>query len=505
MSEILLEMKNITKRFPGTVALRSVNIHLREGEILAIVGENGAGKSTLMKILSGAYPHTSYEGEIFIHEVRQRFDSPKVSERAGIEMIYQEINPHLDLTIGENIFLGQLPTRGRWLVDWDEVFDRTEEALKKVGLDESPREIVRNLSASKQQLVAIAKALARNPRIMVLDEPTAALTEKETENLLQLLLELKKKGISCIYISHKLQEVYKIADRVTVLREGETVSNYAGKEIVNDVIVEDMIGRKLEQMFPKSKVAIGGELFRVKHFTVPHPYTYNKNIVNDVSFCVNQGEILGLGGLVGAGRSELVNAIFGTIEHNKEAKIFIEGGEVTISNPVEAIKVGIGLLTEDRKKNGYIGTMDISQNISLASLHKISNYSLINFDKEQGFARFYSEKLDIRASRLSDELSSLSGGNQQKVVLAKWLMTNLKVLILDEPTRGIDIGAKVKIYNLMGELVQQGAGIIMISSELPELLAMCDRVIVLADGHITGEFLREKVSYADIIKAATCA
>ncbi len=496
-------MRSITKRFPGTVALRDVGLDLREGEILALVGENGAGKSTLMKILSGAYPRASYEGEILVRGEPVAFDGPGDSERAGIEMIYQEISMHLDLTIAENIFLGRLPKDRFGLVDLEGMHGAARDALAMVGLDDSPTEIVRNLSVSRQQLVAIARALSRNPKILVLDEPTSALTEQETARLLKLVAGLRDGGLSCIYISHKLDEVFAVADRITILRDGQSVATLECDEANRDRVIEDMVGRKIEQLFPKHIAEPGSEVFRAEHFTVPHPYTRHKNIIDDVGFHVCRGEILGIAGLVGSGRSELVNAVFGALAHDGAGTVHVEGQPVQIDTPLDAIRSGIGLLTEDRRKNGYIGMLDVCTNITLASLDRISSASLIDNGKERAFARRYSEELDIRVAGLDAEMYSLSGGNQQKVILARWLMRNLKVLILDEPTRGIDIGAKVKIYEIMNECVRQGVGIVMISSELPELMAMCDRFIVLANGRIADEFPRQDVSAERIMHACT--
>lgn len=499
----LLEMRNVTKRFGGTVALNGVCIQAWPGEVLSLVGENGAGKSTLMKILSGAYPCTSYEGDILLNGTSLRFNSPRDAEHAGIEMIYQDMGLHLDLSIAENICLGKWP-RCRWgRIDWMAASRSAESLLSHIGLNVSCDEIVRNLSISEQQLVAIAKALSRNPRILVLDEPTSALTEREAANLHQLVLQMRNRGLCCIYISHKMQDVLSISDRITVLRDGQTISTYGRDRIELGKVIEDMVGRKVEQMFPKVQVPIGEEVFRAEHFTVVHPYTRHKNIVEDVSIDVRRGEILGLAGLVGAGRSELVNAIF-TGDAIK-GTVYVEGKPVSIHSPLDAIAAGIALVTEDRARNGYVGMLDVAANISLASLDKISFLGRIDHRRERAAAQSCIGTLDIRASGLQAELFSLSGGNQQKVVLAKWLSTNPKVLILDEPTRGIDIGAKLKIYELMGELARKGVAIVMISSELPELLALCDRFIVLANGRVADRFSRSEASEQRIMHSATGA
>lgn len=462
MPETVLELLNITRKFYGVSALQDVSLDLRRGEIHALVGENGAGKSTLMKILSGGYSRHEYQGRIIIAGKDVRFYTPLDAERAGIEMIYQELSPHLDLSIAENIFLGRLPTRRFGLVGWRQVYQEAERALMEVGVHLPPSTTLRQLSTSEQQLVAIAKALWRRPKILILDEPTSALTDHEAHNLFDLLVRLKERGLSCIYITHKLDEVLRIADRVTVLRDGRKISTTERAKINADRIVEDMVGRRIETMYPESTVEIGDEVLRVEHMSIPHPYTPHKNIVDDVSFSLRRGEILGLAGLVGAGRSEIAKALFGAIDHDGGSRILLEGRPIQISEPGDAIRAGIALVTEDRKKDGYVGTMDVKQNVSLASLALVSRRSILDLHKERQMAERFSRELSIKSVGVDSSILTLSGGNQQKVVLAKWLTRPLKVLILDEPTRGIDIGAKVQIYRMMSELVQQGVGIITI-------------------------------------------
>lgn len=502
MHEYLLEMKNIFKSFGGVNALRNVSINLKKNEILAIVGENGAGKSTLMKILSGSYPCDSYSGEILLNGVEKKFNEPKDAERAGIEMIYQEISVHLDLSIAENIFLGNMPLNRIGLIHWKKVYNDAEIYLKMVGLNISSREKMRHLSASEQQMVNIAKSLSKKPYLLILDEPTSPLTEMETKTLFKNLNELKSKGISCIYISHKMKEVIEIADRITVLRDGQFVSTTEKAATDAHRIIEDMIGRKMSNMFPKEKVQIGDEILRVEDLTIVHPYSGGKNIVQDVSFSLKKGEILGLAGLVGSGRSEVVNAIFGSLKC-KSGTLYLDGKKTPMKNPKRSILQGIGLLTEDRKKSGLVQLMDVKQNVTLASLEVISKYGILKRNKERNITRNFIEKLHIKVKSDKDNINSLSGGNQQKVVLAKWLMRDLKVILLDEPTRGIDVGAKVQIYNIMTDLAKAGVGIIMISSELPELLAMSDRILVLAEGKISAEFSHDEASEELFMKAAT--
>ena len=505
MNDYVLEMKNITKEFPGVKALSNVNIRVRAGEIHALVGENGAGKSTLMKVLSGAYPCTSYSGQIFIDGEEKKFNSPSDSSGCGVEMIYQEISCMLDMNIGENIFIGSYYKKQNGTVDWKRIYREAEAALAKVGLDVPVRETMRNLSASEQQLVLIAKAIRKKPKVLVLDEPTSTLTLKETDNLLKILLELKKDNISCIYISHRLNEVFDVADKITVLKDGETQGGFDRSEFDYRAVVEKMIGRKIENMYPKETVKIGKEIMRVENVVVQHPYNRQKNIVNGVSFSVREGEILGLSGLVGAGRSELVNAIFGSYKGKYSKTVYMDGKEVRIDSPRTAMQYGIGLVTEDRKKDGIIAMASIKENISIASLKNISRKGLINRSKEKKHSQEMKGSLNIKAGSIDTKVLNLSGGNQQKVVLAKCLSTNPRILILDEPTRGIDVGAKVEIYKTISGLAAKGIGIIMISSELTELIEMCDRFLVMTKGTITAELNRTNVSENAIMMAATGA
>jgi ABC-type sugar transport system ATPase subunit len=502
MADVVLRMRNITKRFFSVTALDSVGMDLLAGEVHALVGENGAGKSTLMKILSGSYPSSDYEGQIEINGKPVSFSSTHDAERAGIQMIYQEISLNPDLSVGENVFLGNLPRRKvPAFVNWGKVMRLTVEALDRVGLDVSPREVVRRMSTSQQQLLCIAKALYRHPHILVLDEPTSALTETETQTLMGIISKLRAEGISCIYISHKLDEVFGIADRVTVLRDGHVISTTPRSEVHPEKIIEDMVGRRIETMYPKVKLPLGEEVLRVEGFVVPSRIP-GKNIVEDVSFGVRAGEILGLGGLVGSGRSELVNAIFGASPRTA-GRVLINGKEVSLRSPEDAITHRMGLLTEDRRSSGYVGTMNIRENTTLASFEKIFGRLFIRRAAERESARAYFDQLNVRAPGIETSILSLSGGNQQKVVLAKWLMTQVRILFLDEPTRGIDVGAKVEIYSIMTELARKGVAIVMISSELPELMAMCDRFVVLAKGRTSGNFTSEEISDSLFMKAAT--
>jgi D-xylose transport system ATP-binding protein len=507
MSECRLAMCNITKQFPGVLALDDVSISVNGGEIMALVGENGAGKSTLMKILSGAYPSTSYDGDIIVDGVKQHFMTTKHAENAGIAMIYQEISMHLDLSVAENIFLGQLSVQGKggFLVDWKSVYENAKSYLDMVGLDVSPKALLRNLSTSQMQLVAIARALVRKPKIFVLDEPTSALTVSETERLFAILRQLKANGITSILISHKLDEIFTISDRITVMRDARFIATHVTAKTDKDTIVNEMVGRRITAYYIKEPVQIGDEVLRVENFTVPHPLNQKKNIVEDVSFSLHRGEILGLAGLVGAGRSELVNAIFGKTKRTS-GRVFIDGRETNIRTPRDAIRNRIALVTEDRKKDGLIQILSIRENSTLASLRKISSRGIVNRRREEDMTQKYFDIMNIKANGMETLVQTLSGGNQQKVVLDKWLMTQPRLLIMDEPTRGIDVGAKSEIYRTMSELVAKGISIIMISSELPELVAMSDRLIVLANGKIRGEFTNPKeFSTENILRLASGA
>lgn len=497
----ILEMHSITKTFPGVKALDNVSFDVYENEILALVGENGAGKSTLMKVLSGSYPAGTYTGDIIVNGKKMIFKNSAQSEAVGIAMIYQEISMHLQMSVAENIFLGRWPgLKGK--INWKKMNEETVKYLAMVNLKISPTEKLGNLGASQQQLVSIARALSKNPKILVLDEPTSPLTLTESENLFNILHKLKKNGTSSILISHKLDEVFENSDRITVLRDGKTISTSNIENADQHKIISDMVGREIDEMYPKEKVKIGDVIFELKDFTVPHPYIENKNIVEDISLNLRKGEVLGIAGLVGTGRSETMNAVFGKMQ-KKSGKVFIEGKEVNIKSPIDAIKSGIALVTEERKTDGIIGIHSIKDNSILVSLKELFPSGIINLKKAFNAADKYYKKMNIKAPNMDTLVQQLSGGNQQKVVLAKWLMKKPKVLILDEPTRGIDVGAKAEIYKIMMDIVKQGSSIIMISSELPELMSMSDRIVVLANGHVSGEkIINESVTQEDIMKLA---
>lgn len=497
----IMELKSITKEFFKNKALDNVSIDVYENEILAICGENGAGKSTLMKIVSGAYSHKEYEGEIYIDSKLQKFEKPADSSAAGIAMIYQELSMHLDSSIAENLFLGEWINK-HGIVNDKKMREETIECLKPVGLDHmNPRLILRNLSASQQQLVAIARALRKKPKILLLDEPTSPLTINESEKLFGILHELKKNGVTSILITHKMDEVFENADRIYVIRDGQCISEHMICDTNRDQIVEEMVGRKFDNYYPKEIIPLGEVVFEVKNVTIPHPFMKNKNIVENASFNLRKGEILGIAGLVGAGRSELVGGIYGKYLR-KSGQIFLDGKEIQIKSPEDALRYGIALLTEDRRADGIISDLSIRDNIVLASLKKFSKYGVMK-DKEQNdeTEKIFS-RLNIKANSIRVPAFSLSGGNQQKMVIAKWLMRNPKIIFMDEPTRGVDVGAKREIYTIMTDLVKKGFSIVIISSELPEIVSMADRVIVISGGKITGELSREELSQNAIMQLA---
>lgn len=500
--EKILEMKEVSKSFGKVTVFKNVNLDLYRGEVLALSGENGAGKSTMMNVLGGIYPYGEYDGQIIVEEKVCEFKNANDSRAVGIEMIHQEISLHSDLTVAENIFMGNWKSK-RGVISWNEMYTQAEQYLKRVHLDVSPRIMVYNLSTSQQQLLSIAKALAGNPRILLFDEPTSALTEHDVSNLLTIIKDLARTGISCIYISHKMEEVFALADRIAVLRDGSLISIDKKDEITVDKVIERMVGRKVEEMYPKKDIPIGETVLEVKGITVPHFYIKNKNVVKNVSFSVAKGEILGFSGLVGSGRSETMNAIYGSLKKSA-GTVYLEGQELQIKNQSDAIKKGMGLVTEDRKRSGIIAPMSLRENMTIASLKEIAGRGVIDREKERSIAEKYYRILAVKAQGIEDNIMNLSGGNQQKIVLSKWLMRDLKVLILDEPTRGVDVGAKVEIYNVITELAKKGVAVIVVSSEMPELMGMCDRIVVLGRGKVYANIPREKFSQELIMKAAAC-
>lgn len=505
-AEYILEMKNITKRFPGVKALDQVNFKVRRGEIHCLVGENGAGKSTLMKVLSGIYAYGSYEGQILWNGQEQRFTCIRDSENTGIAIISQELALIPELSVYENIFFGHEIAKG-WLVNWHQTILEAEKILKRVKLDVNPSIKVKELRVGNQQLVEIAKTLSKDAKLIILDEPTSSLNEEESKNLLSLLQELKKDGVTIIMISHRLAEVVSIADTVTVLRDGATICSMdAGKEpITEGSIIRYMVGREIEDIYPKRSHQISDEVcFEIQNWTAWEPKT-EKRVLKNMNLHVRKGEIVGIAGLMGAGRTELALSIFGNTPHYRiqSGSLYMEGVQQEIKNPMDALQAGIAYVSEDRKRNGLILMQDIRFNITISNLQKLTRGMVINEKEEILEANRYKEDLGIKATSIEQKVENLSGGNQQKVSLAKLLFTKPKLLILDEPTRGIDVGAKFEIYKLMNEMVEKGMGILMISSELPEVLGMSDRVYVMANGFISGELDRSEADEHRIMELAT--
>ena len=497
----ILEMRGINKSFPGVKALRDVNLEVKAGEIHAICGENGAGKSTLMKVLSGVYPHGSYEGHIVYEGVERRFARISDSEHLGIIIIHQELALVPLLSIAENMFLGNEPAK-MGVIDWNEAFSRTRELLKKVGLNESPDALITNIGIGKQQLVEIAKALAKKVQLLILDEPTASLNESDSNALLNLLLEFKAQGITSIMISHKLNELAKVADSITVLRDGTTVETIDCHEekISEGRIIKSMVGREMSDRYPQREPKIGEKLFEVRNWRVEHPQHAGREVIKSVNLHVNKGEVVGIAGLMGAGRTELAMSVFGrAYGRNVTGKAFMGGGEIDVSTIQKAVANGIAYVTEDRKSLGLILNEDIKNNVTLANLPGVAWRGVIDDAREAKVATQYRKALNIRSSGIFQRTLNLSGGNQQKVVLSKWLFAQPQVLILDEPTRGIDVGAKYEIYTIINELAEAGKGVIVISSEMPELLGICDRIYVMNEGRFVDEMPASQASQEKIM------
>ncbi len=503
MANTILEMRNITKTFPGVKALENVNLKVKEGEIHALVGENGAGKSTLMKVLSGVYPAGTYEGEIHYEGAVRNFRAINDSEDIGIIIIHQELALVPLLSIAENIFLGnEVASNG--VISWQETFNRTRELLKKVGLKESPETLITDVGVGKQQLVEIAKALSKSVKLLILDEPTASLNESDSEALLNLLMEFRKQGMTSIIITHKLNEVRKVADQITVLRDGMTVKTLDchKEEISEDVIIRNMVGRDLEDRYPPRDVPIGETILEVKNWNAYHQQHRDRQVLHDINVTVRKGEVVGIAGLMGAGRTEFAMSVFGkSYGHKITGEVLINGKPVDVSTVRKAIDAGLAYVTEDRKHLGLVLNDNILHNTTLANLAGVSNASIIDDIKEMKVASDFRTRLRIRSSGIFQETVNLSGGNQQKVVLSKWLFSNPDVLILDEPTRGIDVGAKYEIYTIINQLAADGKGVLMISSEMPELLGNCDRIYVMNEGRIVAELPKGEASQESIMRA----
>jgi ribose transport system ATP-binding protein len=485
-------MRRVSKQFPGVRALEDVDFEVLPGEVHALVGENGAGKSTLMKILSGALQQDG--GDTLIDGRPAQITSPHRAQELGIAMIYQEFNLVPYLSVAENIFLGREPKKSRFFLDWRKMYERAGGALGRLGVALDLRQSVRSLSVAQRQMVEIAKALSANARLIVMDEPSATLTEHELERLFQLVHSLKQQGVSVVYISHRLEEIFEVADRVTVLRDGKLIGTFPVHQVDRQDIIRMMVGREIEQRTPKKKAPIGEEILRVEGLS--------GGPVKDVSLNVRRGEVVGLTGLVGSGRTELARLIFGA-DAKTSGAIYLEGKPVQIRSPREAIRRGIGFVTEDRKEQGLVLGLAVRENVTLANLHLVAFWGIIRRDMERAAVKQSIEALRIRTPSMEQLVRNLSGGNQQKVVLAKWLFTRSRILLFDEPTRGIDVGAKVEIYHLMNDLAARGVGMLMITSELPEALSMSDRIVVMHAGRVAVELKPEEATPEKIMFYAT--
>lgn len=506
MAEIILEMNKITKSFPGVKALDNVEFKVEKGEIHALIGENGAGKSTLMKVLSGVHPYGTYEGDIIFQGDTCKFRSINDSEELGIVIIHQEFALIPELSIAENIFLGNEQQKNG-IIRCNNTILETVKLLEMVGLKIDPEEKIKNIGIGKQQLVEIAKALSKNVKLLILDEPTAALNEEDSENLLNLLLEFKKRGMTSILISHKLKEILRVSDSITVLRDGQTIRTYRLGEVKvsEEMIIKDMVGRELTDLFPRRVYHLKSKVvFEIKNWNVFHPLDPERKILHNINIHVKKGEIVGIAGLMGAGRTELAMSVFGKSYGKKiSGELFKNGKEITIKNVDQAIKNGIAYVPEDRKEYGLILMDSIKRNLTISNLGKVSKGNILNMINEILETEAIKTRINIKAPSIDQKTLNLSGGNQQKVVLGKWIFTDPDLLILDEPTRGIDVGAKSEIYKIINDLAEKGKGIIMISSELPELMGMCDRIYTLCEGEITGEFEKKGTSQETLMTYMT--
>ena len=504
MADIILEMKSITKEFPGVKALDNVNLRVERGEIHALVGENGAGKSTLMNVLSGTYPFGTYTGDIIYNGELCQFKTLHDSEEKGIVIIHQELALIPELSIGENMFLGN-ERIGKFGIDWDKTYHDAEEHMKQVGLKEEATTLIKDIGTGKQQLVEIAKALSKNVKLLILDEPTSSLNEEDSKMLLDLILSFKKEGMTSIIISHKLNEISYVADKITVVRDGSTIETIdnSSHDIDEDRIIQGMVGRELSDRYPSREHNVSDKIgMEVKNWTVHHPIYTEKKVVDGVSFNVHRGEIVGFSGLQGAGRTELAMSIFGhSYGTNISGELYIDGQQKNLRTVREAIEAGLAYVTEDRKGNGLILSESIAKNTTLSRLEKVCNNGIIDVNKENAVADEYREKLRTKTPTVQQKVGNLSGGNQQKVLLAKWMFADPEVLILDEPTRGIDVGAKYEIYCIMNDLVAQGKSVVMISSEMPELLGMCDRIYVMNEGNMVAEMPASEATQEKIMAA----
>ena len=502
--DFILDIRSVTKRFPGVTALDNVSMQIRRGEIHGLCGENGAGKSTLMKILSGVYPHGTYEGTIIYDGAELDLGTGAIRQARdeGIAIVYQELTLVPNMTVGENVFLGKEPV-ANGSIDWNKLYAETRDILATYRLDVQPQAIVRHLGVGKMQMVEIAKALSENAKILILDEPTSALTESEIDKLMEILENLRSHGVTCIYITHKLEELFRITNSITVLRDGKTVTTMPTTQLTQEKLVSYMVGREMKERFPKGNRKPGEVMFEVQDLRAVDPDETSRKVLNGVTFNLRRGEILGIAGLMGSGRTELVTTIFGEYGKITGGTIKLEGQELHIHGARDAMHKGISLVPEDRKGQGLVLMQSILKNISLANLDQFSGFMSIDSDAEMVAAAQQAKNLAVKAPNLEVRVESLSGGNQQKVVIAKWLLSNPKILIMDDPTRGIDVGAKYEIYKLMNELAEHGVSIIMISSELEEVLGMSDRVMVMHEGKSTQTLSISEATQERIMALAT--
>jgi len=498
--DVVLAAEGVTKSFGGIKALDGACLKVYAGQVNAVVGENGAGKSTLMKILAGIYQ--DYEGRVFLNGREAAFAHPRQAQEAGVAIIHQELNLIPHLSIAENVFLGREFLNALGLIDFRKMHDETRTLLDRLDLHVDPRRSVRELRVGQQQVVEIAKALALEARVIIMDEPTSAISEREVDVLFDLMRALTRQGVAIVYISHKLEEISRIADWITVMRDGKTVACRSCGELGQDEVVRMMVGRDIKDFFVKTEAPRGEPVFRAENIRLPHPDRSGDYLVKDISFSVGAGEVLGLFGLMGAGRTELFETIFGLHVKTSSGRLFLGGRELRISSPADAMEAGIAMTPEDRKRQGLVMDMSVAASISLASIEKVERFGFLSDRLERGLARGYIDNLTIKTASEREPVRNLSGGNQQKVVIAKWLATSPKVLLLDEPTRGIDVNAKNQIYRLIGELAAAGLAIVMISSELPEIMTIADRLVVLSEGRQTAEFSRLEATEESILKAA---